>query len=279
VNSAQALPSAVPTLVPAKAGNGPAVDHGLRPAAGPSGTSGVAASQGEGETATPDPGCAGTRHGDENAYVNHGCTCPPARADHNRRRRQRGYRLHWQGSVRVDATGTRRRLQALATAGWSAQVIADLLGVGPKTHICRIRAGARARVLRSTAQRVQALYDELWDRPGPSLYARNYAAKRAWALPLAWDDDTIDDPAAAPNLAGDGLDIEGLPEADKLDVWRGQGRAGQEAIVAYGHARGWSLNETGVALGYPDGSDAGRRQAERIRRRLDLAGRATGTAA
>jgi hypothetical protein len=65
----------------------------------------------------------------------------------------------------------------------------------------------RDQVTAATARAVAALYDELWHQAPPesshrekitASRARNYARARGWALPGAWDDDWIDDPAAVP---------------------------------------------------------------------------------
>jgi hypothetical protein len=66
-------------------------------------------------------------------------------------------------------------------------------------------------LLRTTADAITRVYDELSmtvpqdDEAGRSPRAgrihdrqRRLAARRGWAPPLAWDDDTIDDPAATP---------------------------------------------------------------------------------
>lgn len=107
--------------------------------------------------------------------------------------------------AKVDSTGTTRRLQALVAMGWSQSELArrlDMLGsnLGPVIH------GTRG-VTKATADAVRALYDELWATPAPPsgrhgavpVRTRAYAARMGWVGPLAWDDDTIDDPAATPD--------------------------------------------------------------------------------
>ncbi len=105
----------------------------------------------------------------------------------------------------VDAAGSRRRLQALVAAGWSGRVLATLLPMQPG-HLNRILRG-RPTVAAATARRVRQLYDKLWDQPPgeatrgqriSAAKARGHAARHNWPPPLAWDDDTIDDPAAQP---------------------------------------------------------------------------------
>lgn len=104
----------------------------------------------------------------------------------------------------VDATGTRRRLQALMWLGWSGAELLRRLG-GNDGYMWRlltfdrVTAGMRARVA--------ALYDQLWDTPPTPRNGLHRAAiektrRRArelgWVGPLAWDDDAIDDPDATP---------------------------------------------------------------------------------
>lgn len=107
------------------------------------------------------------------------------------------------GGALIDATGTRRRVQALMTLGWTVVQIAAEAG---------LNAGALGRVLRrnrvhaGTARAVRDAYRAMWDRlpPCETRYervsvtrTRGRAARLGWAPPLAWDDD-IDDPAASP---------------------------------------------------------------------------------
>lgn len=128
------------------------------------------------------------------------------------------------GAAVVDATGARRRLQALVAIGWSQSKLASRLGME------RSNFGAlfeRGQMRAETVRAIRDLYDELWSTLPPqeehrdkiaANRARRYAAERGWAPPMAWDDDTIDDPAAEPS----GMDVQGpsrrLPEADEL-LW------------------------------------------------------------
>ena len=104
----------------------------------------------------------------------------------------------------VDATGTTRRLQALVTLGWTVTALGRRLG---KTSANMFTTIDSPRVLEATRRRVAALYDELWNCPPVAITrhertsatrAKRYAAAHGWAPPLAWDDDTIDDPSATP---------------------------------------------------------------------------------
>jgi hypothetical protein len=112
---------------------------------------------------------------------------------------------HWQVAaegVIVDATGTRRRLQALIACGWSQPQLGARLGM-QGTNLGRLMAGPGVRA--GTARAVAVLYDELWNTPPPerthverqaAARARNRADRNGWPRPGAWDDDKIDDPGA-----------------------------------------------------------------------------------
>lgn len=106
----------------------------------------------------------------------------------------------------VDACGTRRRLQALVACGWSPRRLAALLTLTPE-HTRAIVEGTARAVGAGTARRARELYDRLWNQAPPegtryersaATRARRHAEQERWPLPMAWDDDTIDDPAARP---------------------------------------------------------------------------------
>lgn len=103
----------------------------------------------------------------------------------------------------IDPTGTRRRVQALETLGWSRPQIADVVGMSKSNFKTCLRS---EKVSARLARRVAAVYDRLWkQRPedhGVQPYVaervRRHAAQNGFTGPLAWDDDTIDDPKAEP---------------------------------------------------------------------------------
>ncbi|GAA2798438.1 hypothetical protein [Saccharopolyspora taberi] len=121
----------------------------------------------------------------------------------------------------VDATGTRRRLQALVAIGWAQTWLAAELGlssdeVGAILHTDR-------RVRGGTDRAVRALYEQWWDCPPPQETARQQAAAShsrklatsyGWAPPMAWDDAALDDPDAVP----DGLAEEQVDDVDEIAV-------------------------------------------------------------
>ncbi len=143
---------------------------------------------------------------------------------------------------RVDATGTRRRLQALVAVGWSAEELAAQLGRRPSS-LRRSLTGES--VTARTALEVATLYERLWNVPPPRATskqravaddARAHAVVQGWLPPLAWDDiesdptppptikspgrDDIDEIAVERALAGDGMAYQDLTSAEQQEVVR-----------------------------------------------------------
>ena len=121
-------------------------------------------------------------------------------------------------TVVVDGTGTRRRLQALITLGWSVQRLADHGGIDRQALDGAL---TQRPVQAKTARAVRGLYDELWDQAPPetnqreriaATRSRHRAQAMSWAPALAWDDDTIDDPDALPAHLAEGA-TEGIDHA------------------------------------------------------------------
>lgn len=104
--------------------------------------------------------------------------------------RRRHFRNH------VPGVGTTRRLRALVAIGYSQRDLAVRLGLSP-TNFSRFVAD-KPWVHQDTHDAVAALFNALQLTSGPSDMARKRAARNGWALPLQWDEDTIDDPSAGP---------------------------------------------------------------------------------
>lgn len=95
---------------------------------------------------------------------------------------------HLDGSrATIDATGTRRRIQALCRIGWPMRTIADRANVGIGT-VSRIATKGNERVRTVVADRIAGVYDELSGSPGPSPHSVRHATRNRWAPPLSWDD-------------------------------------------------------------------------------------------
>ena len=142
--------------------------------------------------------------------------------------------------ARVDAVGTRRRLQALAVQGWSVQEVSRRSGADHNV-LSLVRSGEKTVVAVKTRRAVAAVYDQLaatepplGTRPQKTAAGRSRSAaqRMGWLSHWAWDDDTIDDPAAQPaeghhregRLSGADLAAEvrelisfGLSRADAAD--------------------------------------------------------------
>lgn len=109
----------------------------------------------------------------------------------------------------VPAVGVARRVQALMTLGWSCQRIARACGALDSAVLTRVVAGTNTVVTAETWRRVSDFYDKHWNTP-PEVDGRvptgwltktlQRARQNRYAPPLAWDDDTIDDPSSKPDL-------------------------------------------------------------------------------
>lgn len=93
---------------------------------------------------------------------------------------------------RLTACGARRRLEALAFIGYTATDLAELLNL----EVGHFADGFDVPPYKFGA--VDALFGRLQLLPGKSARARAEAAERGYAGPLAWDEETIDDPRARP---------------------------------------------------------------------------------
>lgn len=140
--------------------------------------------------------CEAPVHGNLTAYKR-GCRCPAALRAGARCQKQYRTRAARGEHFHVDAAGTRRRIQALAAIGWPARELGQRLGV---TAQAVSLFTTRATVYGATAAKVAALYEELWNQPGPSNVTRKRAEKSRWPQPLELDDDRIDDPTYQPQL-------------------------------------------------------------------------------
>lgn len=130
---------------------------------------------------------------------------------------------HASEGSRVPAVGAMRRLRALVRLGWSAKQLAARSGLDNQVIYALVQ-GRRPTAHAGHVRAVAALYDELWDQAPPetnkwakvaAARSRRRAAEAGWAPPVAWDDDTIDNPDASP-----ADDIDGEPGVDEMAVER-----------------------------------------------------------
>lgn len=168
--------------------------------------------------------------------------------------------------TRIDATGTRRRLQALTAIGWPLPLLAAELC---RTETSVLRTMGRRNVTQRTARNVRNLYDRRWDTrpPEPTTeqraaaeQARSHARRHGWPVPLDWDDiDNDPDNAAYPEPGADPDSDLRTADAD-LDEFAVEiavdggvrlshlTRAEQEEVVRRLTQRGKSLREIAEQL-------------------------------
>lgn len=157
---------------------------------------------------------------------------------------------------RVPGHGTRRRLEALGWLGYSVNEISARSGVERQAldHALHGR-----EVFAVTHRAVAALYEDLWDKPNQpgewhaksaASRARNKARKLGWAPPLAWDEDTIDDPDAAP---ADPERVLSKAEAKLEDVdFMLRCGIGTAEILARTGWTVWSFEQAALRYGQPE---------------------------
>lgn len=173
---------------------------------------------------------------------------------------------------RIDATGTRRRLQALIAIGWPAELLADQLG----RRLSSLRRSMTTQsVTAQTGHDVARLYQRLWNTSPPQTTgeqraaaeaAKAQAAAQGWLSPLAWDDidtDTrasaltaelsprndIDEIAVERALAGDHITYDDLTALE------------QQEVIRRLTARGASIRDIAAQLGTTKRTVSRRRQS------------------
>lgn len=105
--------------------------------------------------------------------------------------------------VYIDATGTVRRLRALMAIGHSGRAIAEAVQTA-EAQIHKAATSGQTYVRRHFAVRVEAAYRQMAFKPPAvnrfTTKSRNAAAAKGWYGPMAWSADTINDPAAQPDV-------------------------------------------------------------------------------
>ena len=116
----------------------------------------------------------------------------------------------------VPRVGATRRVQALLALGWPHHH----LGAAGISNSAQIVGAPGDLITVRRWRQVRDVYDALSMTPGPSPETRGWAAKLGYAPPLAWDEDTIDDPDAAPDRAGSSTDHDDGAVVDAVAVAR-----------------------------------------------------------
>jgi hypothetical protein len=122
----------------------------------------------------------------------------------------RRYVKHWRHGYRatIPALGLMRRMQALRAIGYTVPQLSEATGLST-VYLYQLSEGRRSeRINKRHAQKINEVYRTLCVQPchnkGKSLRAKNYAKKRGWFPPMAWDD--IDDPQERPSRYPHGRD-------------------------------------------------------------------------
>jgi hypothetical protein len=158
------------------------------------------------------------------------------------------------GGHYISAVGSRRRLQALVAIGYSFERIEKHLGGYGRSNMRILAYENRPWITSDVALRIKAAFDELSmklpDAPtrvhqGAITKARNRAKARGWVPPLAWDEDTIDDPNAKPaGLTAPARVSEDIDEAAVLRRMNGERvhltKYESAEVVRRLRAAGWS---------------------------------------
>jgi len=168
------------------------------------------------------------------------------------------YRTNWSR----DSAGTIRRIQALSYMGYSYKAIAKMYGdvTGKQVSLQAVFHWMREpAVTHAVADAMVIVYDKFsmipCEAPSANRVSR-LAKKKGWVGPLAWDDETIDDPNAKPDLGnkqGYALADEAavcLAVAGQLkDVGRPLNKAEKREAAWRLHRLGLSNKEIGRKLG------------------------------
>ena len=168
-------------------------------------------------------------HGTTSTY-GAGCRCEPCTRARMRYEKRRRVALARAGAPQSDRgrwligrvytrplVGVERRLRGLARMGYRAADIGAETGINP-TQLHRYMGGVGDAVFVGTHDAIVEAYDRLCMTPGPSAVARRRAEAKGWAPPLAWDDNTIDNPNAEPDFGEHekGYATRKLPDTDVL---------------------------------------------------------------
>lgn len=150
----------------------------------------------------------------------------------------------------TDATGSTRRVRALAWMGYSLISLSRQLAM-TEDRLSSIARGVVSVVRISEARKIAGLYRRLCQLPGPSKRAAADARKKNWHGPLAWE--AIDDPNCSPEVS----EVTSIaPKQRKVQA--------DPARVARLTAMGWSAGQIAQEIG------CHKRSVVRARRRAEM---------
>lgn len=173
----------------------------------------------------------------------------------------------------VSSVGAVRRIQALYALGHFNQRIAEASGLS-RCFVIDLANEKRASLTIPRDAGVRRAYDELSMTVGTSSKTRLYAEANGWVPPLAWDDDTIDDPFAVP--AVDAAPDEEVAENAVARFLMGESvvldQAARREAVAY--LMEWTaLTPAEIAVRVESSANAVSRMWERIKKQAREDGR------
>lgn len=174
----------------------------------------------------------------------------------------------------VPALGAARRLQALYALGHFVYTIAEEAGIS-RDAVYGLATNRWQSIDHARFEGVRRAYDKLSMVTGESWKARGIAERNGWVPPLAWDDDTIDNPAAVP--VTDAEKPAACTSSDAVTRWlMGESvildAAGRREAVAY--LMEWSADSAErVAERLGMSSDVVSRSWERIKAKARKEGR------
>lgn len=150
----------------------------------------------------------------------------------------------------IGTVGARRRLQALSYLGYTLADQSAALNIC-FTTLHAIVTGRTSQVKVTTDNAVRDLYRRWRMTPGPSVSATRTAIRNGYCSQFAWDDESIDDPAALP------VGIRPEPSESELRIQARIGgdrtvrlQRGEAAVVARRLlAEGWSKKRIYLATG------------------------------
>jgi hypothetical protein len=165
------------------------------------------------------------RHGSYAGHVAHSehkiPMCQPCRVAGTRYMKRRRMRVQNGEELMVPRLGAKRRIQALMALGWTGTDIAHACGWADRASVSQVisppdrgQLGDRG-IFRKTHDAICKAYDDmsmqLPEITSARSRVRNTARTLGWPVPLAWDDGSIDDPDARPNLGTIKLNRAGRP--------------------------------------------------------------------
>ena len=107
--------------------------------------------------------------------------------------------------------GAHRRVAGLVFMGWPLDDISAMTGADAAALL--FRPHPWQQVNQTVHEAVARVFTRLELTPGPCSETRKWARRAGYFSPLAWDEDTIDDPAAKPNPTGEPSEGDCVDEA------------------------------------------------------------------